>query len=146
MSAPEPRRESFERSSWLATPALFATWANQGRWRLAPHLALIDDLLLDAAKGGQRIVICMPPRHGKSELVSRYFPAWYLGTFPDRRVILAGYEADFAAGWGGKARDLLDQHAALFGVRVRGESSARHRWDITGHSGGMLTAGVGGPL
>jgi hypothetical protein len=88
----------------------------------------------------------MPPRHGKSELVSRYFPAWYLGTFPDRRVILAGYEADFAAGWGGKARDLLDQHGAAFGVRVRAESSARHRWDITGHSGGMLTAGVGGPL
>ena len=41
----------------------------------------------------------MPPRHGKSELVSRYFPAWYLGTHPDKRIILASYEADFAATW-----------------------------------------------
>ena len=82
MSAHGRQRESFERSSWLATPALFAKWASRGRWRLAPHLALVDDLLLDAAKGGQRIVVCMPPRHGKSELVSRYFPAWYLGYVP----------------------------------------------------------------
>ena len=55
--------------------------------------------------------------------------------------MLAGYEADFAAAWGGKARDLLDQHAAVFGVRLRGESSARHRWEIAGHSGGMLSGG-----
>ena len=82
MSVREQQLESFERSSWLATPALFATWASGGRWRLAPHLSLIDDLLLDAAKGGARTVICMPPRHGKSELVSRYFPAWYSGHVP----------------------------------------------------------------
>jgi predicted phage terminase large subunit-like protein len=138
--------ESFDPRSWLATPALFACWGSKGRWRLAPHLALIDELLVDAAAGGARIAISMPPRHGKSELVSHHFPAWYLGTFPDRRVILAGYEADFAAGWGGKARDLLDRHTAAFGVRVRAESSARHRWDVDRHSGGMLTAGVGGPL
>jgi predicted phage terminase large subunit-like protein len=113
---------------------------------LAPHLAAIDDLLVDAARGGQRIAISVPPRHGKSELVSRYFPAWYVGSYPDRRVILAGYEADFAAGWGGKARDLLEMHADVFGVRVRADSAARHRWEIAGHDGGMLTAGVGGPL
>ena len=41
----------------------------------------------------------MPPRHGKSFFRSFYFPAWYLGTFPDHNVILASYEADFAAEW-----------------------------------------------
>ena len=132
----ERRPGSFDERSWLATPALFASWASSGAWRLAPHLALVDELLLDAAAGGARVVICMPPRHGKSELVSRYFPAWYLGTFPDRRVILAGYEADFAAGWGGKARDLLDRYGSVFGVRVRSDSSARHRWELAGVSGG----------
>lgn len=146
MNASEMPLEDFERRSWLATPALFAIWASNGAWQLAPHLAAIDDLLLDAARGGQRIAISLPPRHGKSELVSHYFPAWYLGTYPNRRAILASYEADFAAGWGGKARDLLEQHASVFGVRVRADSSARHRWEIAGHSGGMLTAGVGGPL
>jgi predicted phage terminase large subunit-like protein len=130
----------------IATPALFAMSASRDTWRLAPHLSLIDELLIDAARGGERICLSMPPRHGKSELVDRWFPAWLLGTFPERRVMLASYEADFAATWGAKARDALEQHGALFGVRVRDDSSARHRWDIAGHAGGMVTAGVGGPL
>lgn len=89
----------------------------------------------------------MPPRHGKSELVSRYFPAWLLGAFPDRRLILTSYEADFAASWGRKARDVLSEHGpGVFGVRVRQDSSAANRWQVGGHEGGMVTAGVGGPI
>jgi predicted phage terminase large subunit-like protein len=92
-------------------------------------------------------MVLMPPRHGKSELVSRYFPAWYIGVFPDKRIILVSYEADFAATWGRKARDLLEEHGpSLFGIRVSGKSSAANRWDIEGHEGGMITAGVNGPI
>lgn len=72
--------------------------------------------------------------------------AAYLGTFPDRRVILTGYEADFAAQWGRKARDLLEQWGPVFGVKVSKRSSAVHRWDLEGRDGGMTTAGVGGPI
>jgi len=89
----------------------------------------------------------MPPRHGKSEFISRYSTAWILGKFPDTRIILASYEADFAATWGRKARDLLEEHGpSLFGIRVSGKSSAANRWDIEGHEGGMITAGVNGPI
>ena len=92
-------------------------------------------------------MVMMPPRHGKSQFISQYFPPWYLGLFPDRRVILCSYEADFASSWGRKARDLLEEHGAgLFGVRVRDDSSAADRWEISGHVGGMWTAGVGGPI
>ena len=92
-------------------------------------------------------MVSMPPRHGKSELVSRYFAAWFLGTFPDKRIMLVSYEADFAATWGRKARDLLEEHGpSLFGIRVSGKSSAANRWDIEGHEGGMVTAGVNGPI
>jgi predicted phage terminase large subunit-like protein len=113
---------------------------------MARHLAVLDDLLVSAAGGGQRIAISLPPRHGKSKLVSETFPAWYLGTFPDRRVMLASYEADFASTWGGHARDLLEREGSRFGVRVNSRSSARHRWELAGNGGGMLCAGVGGPL
>jgi hypothetical protein len=77
--------------------------------------------------------------------LSRYLPAWYIATYPKRRVLLASYEADFAATHGARARDLLAEHGALFGVRLRDDSSARHRWETT-KGGGMTTAGVGGPL
>lgn len=92
------------------------------------------------------LAVSMPPQHGKSELCSKYLPAWYLGTFPDRRVILVSYEADFAASWGRKARELLAEHGVDFGVSINSRSAAARRWDISGHEGGMSTAGVGGPI
>jgi predicted phage terminase large subunit-like protein len=89
----------------------------------------------------------MPPRHGKSEFASKYFPAWYLGKFPDRRVILTSYEAKFAASWGRKARGLLERDGPRFwDVRLRRDSKAADHWDIAGRDGGMDTTGIGGPL
>lgn len=72
--------------------------------------------------------------------------AWFLGTNPDKRVILASYEADFAASWGRKARSLLEDYGHWFNVAVSKQSSAMQRWDLVGHDGGMTTAGVGGPI
>lgn len=92
-------------------------------------------------------MVFLPPRHGKSEFISRYSTAWILGKFPDTRIILASYEADFAASWGRKSRDLLEGYGpSLFGVEVSSKSSAANRWDIEGHEGGMVTAGVNGPI
>ena len=91
-------------------------------------------------------MVFMPPRHGKSELVSKYFPAWYLGTFPNSHVILVSYEADFAASWGRKAREVLDELGDDFHVKVKQESSAAKHWEIKGHSGGMDAAGAYGPI
>ena len=116
-------------------------------WTLARHLSVIDEKLMAVAGGDiKRLMLCVPPRHGKSELVSHYFPAWYVGLFPDRRVILTSYEADFAASWGRKARDALIEFGSVFGVRVNRDSAAANRWDIYGRAGGMDTAGVGGPI
>lgn len=91
-------------------------------------------------------MVFMPPRHGKSELISKYFPAWYLGTFPNNRVILVSYEADFAASWGRKSREVLDELGKDFGVTVKQESSAAKHWEIEGHGGGMDAAGAYGPI
>ena len=90
----------------LLTPAGFARKISGGRWQLARHLSLLNRKLVGVATGRiTRLMVCMPPRHGKSELISRFFPAWYLGNYPDRRIILASYEANFASSWGEKARD-----------------------------------------
>lgn len=91
-------------------------------------------------------MIFCPPRHGKSELCSKHLPAWFLGTFPDRRVILSSYEATFAAGWGRKSRDLLSEFGWMFGVEVSRASSAADNWEIDKHRGGMTTSGIGGAI
>lgn len=127
---------------------MLAQEASNGRWLPAPHLELLDKALVDLATGKiRRLIVTMPPRHGKSQLCSRYLPAWFVGRWPDKKVILCSYEANFAADWGAKARDILNEYgASLFGVQVRSDSNARHDWKIEGHEGGMITAGVGGPI
>lgn len=131
----------------VATPALFARTASNGRWKMARHLQLISQELVKAASiGGTRLIITVPPRHGKSFLVSKYFPAWYLGVHPHNRIILCSFEADFAADWGRAARELLVEHGHLFGVKVSSASAAADRWAIEGTEGGMITAGARGSI
>jgi predicted phage terminase large subunit-like protein len=88
----------------------------------------------------------MPPRHGKSEYSSKYLPAWFIGTYPEKRVILTSYEATFAASWGRKARNLLEEFGGDFGVQVAKSPSAADQWDVEGRGGGMVTAGAGGAI
>jgi len=130
------------------SPAGFAYLASHRKWIPAKHLQYISDILIDVAAGKvTRLIIDLPPRHGKSELISKYFPAWYLGKYPDHRIILASYEADFAASWGRKARDLVEEFGpAFFNINVKGTSSAAHRWDLEEYEGGMITAGAAGPI
>lgn len=133
----------------VATPAGFARYASGGTWKGAPHLLLLNYVLMAAAAGekwASRVIIEMPPRHGKSEFVSGYFPAWYLGLYPDRKCVLASYEAGLASTWGQRNRDLLEAYGSLFGVKVRQDSQAKNDWKIAKRKGGMFTTGMGGAL
>ena len=87
----------------------------------------------------------MPPRHGKSELLSHWTPVWFLANWPWKRVGLAGYGADFAARWGRRARDTIAQNPNGLGIKVRGDLSSASNWELT-TGGGMITAGFGGPF
>lgn len=94
-----------------------------------------------------RLAIAMPPRHGKSYLTSHHLPAWHAIRFPNRHVAVASYEAEFAASWGKKARDLVEEYGPNFGVLLDSGSKASNRWGLAKpYTGGMLTAGAGGPF
>lgn len=130
------------------SPAGFAWYASDGAWIPAPHLKLLSRKIVDVAAGRTpRLIVAMPPRHGKSELISRYTPAWYLGRFPDNKVILTSYSDTFAASWGRRARDTFREHVPrLFGVDVNPETAGGQQWEVAGHDGIMVTAGVGGGI
>lgn len=97
------------------------------------------------AKENGRIIVCLPPRHGKSELISHWIPVWFLNNWPEKNIILASYEADFAATWGRKVRDTINSNTDKLTVKVSSESSSAARWN-TKQGGGMTTAGAGGPI
>jgi predicted phage terminase large subunit-like protein len=139
--------------SGLATIANWRPGETRSSWEHAAHVAYLDDhLRLLAARelrkaGYIGLIIEEPPRHGKSELASHYFPAWYLGKFPQHRVLLASYEAEFAESWGRKTRATFEQWGEhIFDLKISKRSKAANRWDIHGKTGGMYTAGVGGAL
>lgn len=134
-------------AAWLS-PVGLASMATNGTYRLPWHLAQINRKLMQVEAGlCKRLLIAAPPRHGKSELVSNYFPPHYLGRFPDRRVILASYESSLARRSGRHGRDVLAAFGPdLFRVNVARRSSAANQWDIEGRAGGMITAGRGAGL
>lgn len=105
---------------------------------------IADKLLPGVVNGNGRYIVSMPPRHGKSEFISNWLPTWYLDTFPDRRIILSSYAAKFAAKWGRKARTNLESFELARSI-VRQDSRAADRFETT-RGGGMITAGVGGPI
>lgn len=77
--------------------------------------------------------------------MSQWFPVWYLENFPDRKIILCSYEADFAAKWGGKARDIIQDNQDTLSIRFKAKNPAMHHWE-TSMDGSMSCAGVGGPI
>lgn len=87
----------------------------------------------------------MPPRHGKSELASIRFPAWYLGRNPDKRIILASYADSLASTFGRQIRDLIqdERFQRVFEATMSKVSSAADHWNIAGRRGGLIAAGVG---
>jgi predicted phage terminase large subunit-like protein len=104
---------------------------------------------LEAVERGEldRLMVFMPPRHGKSEVCSKKFPAWYEGRNPDKEIILSSYAADLAYDFSRIARDTLRERGTeLWGVKVSSDSSAVGRWGIEGKRGGCVAAGVGGPI
>lgn len=95
------------------------------------------------------LVVSAPPRHGKSFLLTETFPSWYLAKFPNHRVAVTGYEADFAKGFGRKNREKIDKAAEStppLCPPVSTDTRAADKWEVKETGGGMQTAGAGGPL
>lgn len=112
------------------------------RYVVYDHCARLIAALQRVADGDlQRLMVFMPPRHGKSETVSRLFPAYYLLRHPERFVGLASYGADLAYTLSRAARDFYGSGGGQLHQAAR---AVRH-WQTTA-GGGLWAAGVGGPM
>ncbi len=101
-----------------------------------------------AAGKVKRLIINMAPRHTKSEFASYLLPSWFLGKYPEKKVIQASNTSDLAVGFGRKVRNLVgsEQYAKIFpGVALRQDSKAAGRW-ATNRGGEYFAIGVGGTV
>ena len=133
-------------NSWRFTPARLAERISNGEFKRFPYIEYVSNRIAKTiVKGNGRLLISLPPRHGKSWLISKWTPAWYLSLFQKSRVILTSYEATFAATWGRVARNLIEEHSDLLRIKVCSDSHASDQWELT-TGGGMYCTGVGGPI
>ena len=133
----------------------------------AKHQDMLDDKLeqverfvtSNGKEGIGRLIVTMPPRHGKSEKVSIRFPAWFLGRNPDNRVIITSYGASLSEYFSREVRNLMEgsDYQKIFGgkraiqpgepvVKIDPDGRSVQAWDILNHRGGLVAGGVGGPL
>lgn len=140
--------------SKMATPAHLAQTATadlnpEAQWHPAPHLMHINERLVAACTSATQdfLDLEVSVRHGKSLLVSGFLPVWYLGFFPDRRVLLLSYNEDKAAEWGAFTREVMSEWGPqLFGITVDAKNASRTLWKVKGHRGEVLSAGLGGTI
>ncbi len=96
----------------------------------------------------KRLIINMPPRHTKSEFASYLLPAWFLGNFPEKKIIQTAHTAELSVGFGRKVRNLVDSddYKKIFpSIALRADSKAAGRWS-TNKGGEYFAIGVGGAV
>ena len=122
------------------------------------HKVICEELMQfsqDVVDGkAPRLMLTMPPRHGKSMIASQYFPAWHMGNHPSHEFINTSYAQSLQMDFSRKVQELVrsqDYRLLFDGLRITKNNEAVERWGLSDKDGertggGLLAAGVGGPI
>jgi len=121
-------------------------------YKIAWHLRLVakklEEVLESVVRGESRkIMLFLPPRHGKSKLASINYPSWILGRYPNLPIIISSYSSDLASDFGRETKDLMNSpvYKQIFETRIRADVEAKSKW-LTKDGGGYTAVGVGGSI
>ena len=112
------------------------------------HHKIMADAFERVANGTlKRLIINMPPRHTKSEFASFLLPSWFLGKYPEKKIIQTAHTAELSTGFGRKVRNLVssEDYAKIFDTKLSSDSKAAGRWN-TNKGGDYFAIGVGGAV
>tara|TARA_R100000406_G_scaffold43763_1_gene29381 strand:- start:2484 stop:3968 length:1485 start_codon:yes stop_codon:yes gene_type:complete len=116
---------------------------------LGRHHKIIGDKFNKIAQGKlKRLIVCLPPRHSKSEFASTYFPAWMMGLKGDLKIIQTTHTAELAVRFGRKVRNIIDSddYSQIFpDLQLQADNKSAGRW-TTNQEGESFYAGVGGAI
>ncbi|MEH7082959.1 phage terminase large subunit [Neobacillus drentensis] len=133
----------------------YVEYVHDGLYQHARHTEFLCSVIQEAIdkkrrmiageipKENQYIALSIPPRHGKSMTITETLPSYYLGNFPNDRVILAGYNSDFATKFGKKNKEKVERYGEkIFGRSIKKGFSSATDYDIEGHRGGVISRGI----
>jgi len=126
----------------------FANYAYPG-FKTGPHHRKLAKIFTDVIEGKKkRVIINIAPRMGKSEFSSYLFPAYFLGKYPEKKIIMGTHTAGLSEDFGRRVRNLIDsdEYKDIFpSTRVADDQKAAGKWS-TSAGGQYYAAGVGGAL
>ena len=118
-------------------------------YKVGPHHKRLAKIFEEIAEGKKkRVIVNIAPRHGKSEMISYLAPAWFLGKYPHKKIIMSSHTADLAVNFGRRVRNLVgsEQYKDVFPqVELQADSKSASRWG-TNFNGEYFAIGVGGAL
>jgi predicted phage terminase large subunit-like protein len=133
----------------------YVSYVHQKRYTHAPHTIYVCDVIQNAIEKkklmrdgvipteNQYLAFNMPPRHSKSMSITETAPSYYLGQFPEDRIIEISYNDTFARKFGKKNKEKVRQFGKeLFGIEIAKDSSAHDEWALNNNIGGMISRGV----
>lgn len=133
----------------------YVPYVHQGRYSHAPHTLFVCEVIQNAIEKkklmrdgaipteNQYLAFNMPPRHSKSMSITETAPSYYLGQFPEDRIIEISYNDTFARKFGKKNKEKVRQFGEeLFDIKIAKDSSAHDEWALDNNIGGMISRGV----
>lgn len=126
----------------------YCEMVHEGRWTPARHHKLIAKKLQEVAEGKcKRLMVWLPPRHGKSMEITETFPSYFLGKNPEKHVIEVSYNNEFAEKFGNANRSKVEKYGnRIFGHGLSEVKATKTNWLLDNEIGGMLSVGVGGAI
>lgn len=130
--------------------AMWGKLITEGKWKPRNFDKLIIEFLYYALQGRvSKIMISIPPRHGKSTLISKIFCSYFLANFPNEQVILSSYSQGLASEFGGEVKDILNYYSdqTLLKVGLASDSKAKNKFHMEEpFDGQMLSVGAAGSI
>jgi len=125
----------------------YLAYVNAPNWvetKLAKFLAETVQSFIEAETGNAYDILILetPPQHGKSKTVTEALASWFLGRWPEKKVIEVSYNNDTAERFGRRNKEKVEQHCKqIFGIEV-GSISRNTEFNLNGHEGQMLSRGI----
>lgn len=118
-------------------------------FRIRPHIDYVSSRLAQAVKDveegrNRKLAVSLPPRAGKSTLVSMYGPLWMMRLHPEWKFILASYDASLSGGWARQIREIIEERPEL-GIQLAKDGGAGSSWRLE-HNGSMFSTSLRGGM
>lgn len=130
----------------IKSPQELANIIYSDNWKKAVHLDKIEEKLLEIYNNNNgRLIVNMPPRHGKSELITKMFPLWWLLNNPSHRIIISTYNSKLSEYFGREILDNFKLIASDFNISLNNSQKSKSEF-VTSENGSITAVGVGGTL